>query len=145
MASRPGATAKVFAKSQLKLLVDHSVGEFAILLGLHYEPSGLFSRMFLGRERGSDASATQLAFAGAWAMLNGLIALGAVVGLFLALWQRRYRLLFICVPTILLFMAATGGVGLERFRLPMLLPLLLLASSVFGCCSGGTGEPTGRD
>ncbi len=134
MAARPGVTAKTHAKSQLKLLVDHSAGDFADLLGIPYRPTGLFSRLVLGGDPGEEgAGAAQIAVTLAWVILNVLIAVATFAGVLLGLWRRCYRLLAVCVPTILLFMAATGCVGLERFRVPMLLPMLLLSASVVGC------------
>lgn len=133
MAERPGLAAKVHAKSQLKLFVDHSGRDFALLLGQPYRESGLFSRLALGGEQQKEgAPVVQLVTVGAWTLLNALIALAAAVGIVLALFRRNWRLLFVCVPTIVLFMAATGAVGLERFRLPMMLPLFLSAASLCG-------------
>jgi hypothetical protein len=133
MRSKPRLAAKVHAKSQLKLFVDHSGRDFAVLLGHPYRETGLFSRLVLGGEQEKESGGTvQLVAVGAWTLLNALIAHAAAVCLVLALFRRDYRLLMVCVPTIVLFMVATGCVGLERFRLPMMLPLFLSAASLCG-------------
>jgi hypothetical protein len=133
MRKRPGLTAKVHAKSQLKLMVDHSFQEMAGLLGLLYSPSGLFSRFVL-REK-NDAAPVEmgkLIVPLVWVGTNAVLALFAFLGLASLLVRRQWRLVIICGVTIALFMAATGCVGLERFRLPLLLPLLLSAASFLG-------------
>jgi hypothetical protein len=133
MMAKPRLAAKVHAKSELKLLVDHSAGEVALLLDKPYHPTGLFSRLVLGGRQKSEESRTfQVAAVASWALLNASILLAAVVGCVLAVRRRAIRLLFVCVPTIVLFVVATGCVGLERFRLPLMLPLFLLAASVCG-------------
>jgi hypothetical protein len=133
MLARPALAAKVHAKSQVKLLVDHSAGDFAAVLGREYRPTGLFSRLVLGGNQQNQGGDTgQVVAVLAWLILNVVILSGAALGVLLGLWRRGYRLLLGCVLTIGLLMAATGCVGLERFRLPMMLPLFLLAASVRG-------------
>jgi 4-amino-4-deoxy-L-arabinose transferase-like glycosyltransferase len=133
MAARPGIAAKVHAKSQVKLLVDHSGRDFALLLDQPYKETGLFSRLVLGGDQQKEGASTlQLAAVGAWTLLNAVVALAAAVGLVVTLFRRDWRLFFVCLPTIFLFMAATGAVGLERFRLPMMVPLFLSAASLCG-------------
>jgi hypothetical protein len=115
------------------LFVDHSGRDFALLLDQPYKETGLFSRLVLGGEQRKESGGTlQLAAIGAWTLLNAFVALAAAVGLVVMLVRREWRLFFVCLPTILLFMAATGAVGLERFRLPMMLPLFLSAASLCG-------------
>jgi hypothetical protein len=133
MIARPGPAAKVHLKSQLKLLIDHSGGDFALVLGRPYEPTGLFSRLVLGgKGQNSGGGTFQVLATGAWVLLNASIALAAAVGLVLAVRRHCFRLLAVSLPTILIFVAATGCVGLERFRLPIMLPLILAAASVWG-------------
>jgi len=52
----------------------------------------------------------------------------AVIGANRAVHQRDWRVLIFGVASIILFTSATGSVGLERFRLPMMLPLFVLAA-----------------
>jgi hypothetical protein len=133
MAAKPGLAAKVHLKSEIKLLVDHSGGDLAMVLGREYQPTGLFSRLVLGGNGQSSGGDTlQVIAVAAWVLFNASIVLAAAVGILVALWRRCYRLLIVCLPTIVLFVAATGCVGLERFRLPIMLPLFLAAASLWG-------------
>ena len=63
--------------------------------------------------------------------INVLIAVAAVGGAKRALHRRDWRLFIFGVVSILLFTLATGSVGLERFRMPMMLPLFVLAAGLF--------------
>ena len=47
--AHPSTTAKVAAKSQVKLGIDHSVGLAAGLYGVEYKPSGFFSDVLRGK------------------------------------------------------------------------------------------------
>lgn len=133
MGKRPGLTAKVHAKSQLKLLLDHSFQEMADLLGMPYTSTGLFARFVLGEKNGAaPVEMGRLIVLLLWSGSNAVLALFAFLGLASMLVRRQWRLFIICGATIALFMAATGCVGLERFRLPILLPLLLSAASFWG-------------
>jgi hypothetical protein len=125
---RPMAVARVEVKSLFKLFVDHTLGTAASLLGIPYQPSGLFSRLVL-RDPGASAGGSWgvLLAALGWMGLNALIAFGALIGLGIALWYRSWALLIAGGVTIVLFAAATGAVGLERMRMPIMLPLLILA------------------
>lgn len=141
LAARPRAVERMYAKSFVKLLIDHTYGDVAHALGASYEPSGVFARLVLREHPGKMASdqsnAALLAVLG-WMVFNCIIALGALLGFVRAAWRRQYRLLCFCVPTIAMFVAASGGVGLERFRLPIMLPLFVLAASVWP-------QPAGAD
>jgi len=142
---RPKNVAKVQAKSWIKLFLDHSLDTAAATLGLPYQPSGLFSSFLLGHdptpprqqgnhggpmgEKGSSWATRLGAFV--WMLLNILIALAAVGGANRAMHQRQWRILIFGALSILLFTLATGSVGLERFRMPMMLPMFILAAALF--------------
>jgi hypothetical protein len=61
--------------------------------------------------------------------LNGLIVLAALGGANRAMHQRRWQIVIFGPLTIFLITLATGSVGLERFRMPMMLPLFILAAT----------------
>jgi len=129
---RPKSVIKVQAKSWLKLFVDHSMPTVAEALGIAYRPSGIFSNLIMNSEPRPQASqgnsfVTSI-LALAWMGLNVLILIAAVIGANRALHQRDWRVLIFGVASIILFTLATGSVGLERFRLPMMLPLFVLAA-----------------
>ncbi|HEY1187134.1 MAG TPA: hypothetical protein VGE74_05720 [Gemmata sp.] len=127
--AHPSATAKVAAKSQVKLGVDHSAGLAAGLYGVEYQPSGFFSDLLRGKFDSSKLSVWGL-IALPWTLLNALIVLLALVGLVRAVLRRKWALLFGCLLPIVLFSAATFPVGLERFRLPFMPFLFVLAACV---------------
>jgi hypothetical protein len=142
LAARPTVVAKVEAKSLVKLALDHSAGTAADVLGLSYQPTGLFSRLVLRQAasgEGGGKSANQgigetgkvmVAGAFAWSSFNLVLSLAALAGLFGAFRRFSWRLLVAGGLTLLFFVVATGSVGLERFRLPMMLPIVLLAGSL---------------
>ena len=80
-------------------------------------------------EKGSSWATRLGAFV--WMLLNILIALAAVGGANRAMHQRQWRILIFGALSILLFTLATGSVGLERFRMPMMLPMFILAAALF--------------
>jgi hypothetical protein len=126
--AHPTTTAKVAAKSEVKLCIDHSAGLAGGLYGVEYKPSGFFSDVLRGK---LDTSKLTLwgVLALPWTALNGLIALLAAVGLVRVALRRRWSLVFACVIPIVLFSLATFPVGLERFRLPFMPFLFMLAAS----------------
>jgi hypothetical protein len=132
---RPKSVLKIQAKSWLKLFVDHSLPTAAETLGIAYRPSGLFSNLIMNSEprpqgpQGNSIASSILALG--WMSINCLIAVAAVIGANRALHRRDWRLFVFDVVSILLFTLATGSVGLERFRLPMMLPLFVLAACLF--------------
>jgi hypothetical protein len=132
---RPKSVLKIQAKSWLKLFVDHSLPTAAETLGIAYRPSGLFSNLIMNSEprpqgpQGNSIATSILALG--LMSINGLIAVAAVVGTNRALHRHDWRLFIFGVVSILLFTLATGSVGLERFRMPMMLPLLVLAACLF--------------
>lgn len=127
--AHPGTTAKVAAKSQVKLCIDHSAGLAAGLYGVEYKPSGFFSDVLRGKLDTSKLSVWGL-IALPWTALNALLALLAVVGAIRAAIRRRWALVFGCLVPVVLFSLATFPVGLERFRLPFM-PFLF----VFAACA----------
>jgi hypothetical protein len=139
MRARPVAVLRVHVKSVAKLFLDQSVGSLYAALGRAYTPSGLFSRFVLREGAGSPDGATGPVVASlAWTLLNGAITLAAVLGVIRG-WRSGFRLpVTVSVLTLLLFTLATGSVGIERMRLPIFLPLLLLAGG--GVC-GWSREP----
>lgn len=140
--ARPGACLRVQTKSSLKLFVDHSLGPWYDLLGERYVSSGLFSRLVLGNSDQPNSSGIGGAIVAAcWSGGNALISLAALAGLFRGWRSRRYALILGTGLTIILFTLATGSVGVERMRLPMMLPLFLLAASAFGGPCRMASEP----
>jgi hypothetical protein len=133
LSARPVAAARVLLKSQVKMLIDHSLESAAPVFGKVYVPTGLFSRLVL---RDADAASAPpanpslLAAALIWTGLNVAIACAAVLAVAAGLRRRAWGLLLACVPTIALFAVATGAVGLERMRMPLMIPLLVLAASL---------------
>jgi hypothetical protein len=125
--ARPATTAKVAAKSEVKLCVDHSAGLAAALYGVEYKPSGFFSDVLRGKLDTSKLSVWGL-IALPWTALNALVALLAVVGLVRSALRRRWALVFACLIPVVLFSLATFPVGLERFRLPFMPFLFVLAA-----------------
>ncbi len=125
--AQPATTAKVAAKSEVKLCIDHSAALAAGLYGVEYQPSGFFSDVLRGKVDASKLSVWGM-IALPWAALNALIALSAVTGLIRAAIRRRWALVFGCLIPIVLFSLATFPVGLERFRLPFVPFLFVLAA-----------------
>lgn len=131
--NRPGASLRVQTKSSLKLFVDHSLGPWYDLIGERYVSSGLFSHLVLGNTDQSNSGSIGGAIAaGCWSGGNALISLAALAGLIRGWRSHRYALILGTGLTILLFTLATGSVGVERMRLPMMLPLFLLAAFALG-------------
>src|SRR5262249_23741031 len=58
--ARPGAAARVLVKSQVKLLVSHSLGDLCNILAVHYQPSNLFARLVLGESAESEVQSPAL-------------------------------------------------------------------------------------
>lgn len=126
--ARPAAATRVHVKALFKLMMAHSCSEACQLLGVPYAPSGLFARLLLREKDGSSADNWGTIIAAlVWTGFNVAITLAATMGFLIALKRREYALVLIGGLTIALFLIATGSVGLERFRLPMMLPLFLLA------------------
>ncbi|MBN9123019.1 MAG: glycosyltransferase family 39 protein [Planctomycetes bacterium] len=138
--TRPATTAKVAVKSEVKLCVDHSAGLAAALYGVEYRPSGFFSDVLRGQLDTSKLSVWALV-ALPWTALNGLVALLAAVGLVRCAIRRRWALVFACLIPVVLFSAATFPVGLERFRLPFMPFLFVLAACALWAPERPTAPP----
>jgi hypothetical protein len=139
---RPTALIRVLVKSQVKLLVAHSLGDAYHLLGRSYHPSGLFSRLILAehrREAEGDPATVVLALA--WTLLNIAIAAGAVAGALVAARRGSFLLLSTCGVTILLVAIVTSTNGLERFRIPMMLPLAILVAEAISPAAPRSRSP----
>lgn len=124
----PEATLKVAAKSQIKLMFDHSMG---FLLGQYrqdFESTGMFSELMRGRFAAKSLNWTHWASM-AWMLLNAALALLATVGLVQFARRQRWRLFFGCLLPVLLFSAASFPVGLERFRVPFMFYLAVPAAA----------------
>jgi hypothetical protein len=129
---RPSAAARVVLKSWLKLAVDHSFAAAASMFGGSYTPTGIFSRFVL-HDPGPSLGRPNLPVVVlilSWIGLNAAIALASAVALARAFWRKEWALLIVGGVTIALFTVATGAVGLERMRMPIMLPLLLLTGSL---------------
>jgi hypothetical protein len=134
---KPATMARVQLKSLVKLVVGHSMGTFYPLLGRPYVSSGLFSRFVLREQNSGPASPlTQLILLFAWTAFNAAIAVAASIGVVAAARQHRRSLLAAALVTIGLFAAASGSLGQERLRVPIMLPILLLV----GCAAEGVGD-----
>ncbi len=126
--ARPVPFARVLVKSQVKLFLSHSLSDFYQVLGRPYRPSGLFSRWVLRESEEGEGSLWGVFFALAWVGLNGAIAMLALVGTVGAV-RRRDLVLVACALWVALVAAGTLSNGLERLRMGMVVPLLLLAAS----------------
>ena len=71
--ANPSTTAKVAAKSEVKLCIDHSAGLAAGLYGVEYKPSGFFSDVLRGQLDTSKLSVWGV-IALPWTALNALIS-----------------------------------------------------------------------
>jgi hypothetical protein len=128
LAARPGATARVAVKSQVKLGIDHSAELAAGLYGVQYQPSGFFSNLLSGEFAPSRISAWALV-AIPWVALNALVLLLAAYGVVRCARRRLWPLLFGCLVPVVLFSIASFPVGLERFRIPFMPFLFVLAAA----------------
>jgi hypothetical protein len=111
-------------------MAAHSLGEWYNLLGAVYQPSNLVARLIFREQGESSGQPTTVAFAAAWTLLNLTLAVGALAGAVVAVRRRQYTLALACVLTIALFAVATTSHGLERMRLPIMLPIVLLCGSL---------------
>lgn len=131
---RPIAATMVVIKSAVKIGLDHSLPDVYHALGLAYVPTGLFQRLVLKEETEAGrppGSRWQPILALMWIGVNAGVGLFAAAGALAAVWTKRWRLVVGAVLPVVLFVAASGAVGLERMRLPIMWPLFVLATSVF--------------
>lgn len=126
----PVAVLTVAAKSQVKLFLDHSMDHLLGQYRIDFERSGLFSGLLDGNFTLKRLTMPQGASL-AWMGLNFTITLLALIGLVRWLRFRRWRLFFGCLLPLMLFSLASFPVGLERFRVPMMLYLFVPAAGCF--------------
>ncbi|MGE0529214.1 MAG: hypothetical protein AB7P49_19315, partial [Bdellovibrionales bacterium] len=139
--ARPIAVIKVLVKSFIKLLVDHSLHDMAMVLAIPYQSTGLFSLLLGNPDQIGGINWTAVGLALAWSGFNILLLLAALIGSIRGFRRGLRGLVFACLLTLFGFMVATGAVGLERMRLPMFLPMILLVgcsvpSRYWGLTSG---------
>jgi 4-amino-4-deoxy-L-arabinose transferase-like glycosyltransferase len=134
MLAHPVAAGRVFAKALIQTLISHSTGQLNALLGIPYQPTGLFSK-FVFRET-ANVQSPPLAVVLVpllWMLLNVSLVLGGLAACVRLLRRREWRLLLVAGATVVIFAVATlPAGGLERYRLPFMLPLFLLNASWFG-------------
>jgi 4-amino-4-deoxy-L-arabinose transferase-like glycosyltransferase len=129
--ARPEAATRVLVKSQLRLMIAHSLGDLYRAFGITYQPSNLFARLILREGGQSLGQPLTVTLAAAWTLLNLILAVGAFTGVFVAFRRKQYILALACAVTIVLFAVATTSHGLERMRLPIMLPIVLLCGTLF--------------
>jgi hypothetical protein len=128
--ARPVSAAKVLAKSSMKFALSHSMPDLATVTGREYKPTGLASRLVFGESAGGPSTLSASIFGAlAWTAFNAALVFGALVSFVQFCRQRMWAAAIFGGATIALFLAATGAVGLERMRLPAMLPLVILAAS----------------
>jgi hypothetical protein len=132
IAARPGAVTRVQLKSLALLLIGDSIDTAAAVLGRLGKSSGCFTRLIRGDPAPMSAAWTELLPDILWTTANALIALGALAGLLAAIRLRSWRLVVVGGVTSALLVIGAGSAGGEELRLPNLLPLILLAASLFG-------------
>lgn len=123
--SDPKTTAKILAKSQFKLWFAHSLGDAHRAFGLPYQPSGLMAAFVLG-EGNESGFRPETLMALAWTSLNGLMFIAMLWAIVVSIRRRNWGMLFCCVSLLGLSAAGTMCVGQERFRIPMMVPMLIL-------------------
>jgi hypothetical protein len=128
LVQRPGALARVQAISTIKLGLDHSAGAASRLWGITYTPTGLLSSLRADTPVARPGNAVVLVLVACWIALNAALLIGALIGCVAAARRRAWKIVIPCGLTMLLLTIATGSVGLERFRLPLMLPLLVLCA-----------------
>ena len=145
LGARPSTFVLVQVKSAVRLFVAHSLESVYQGLGQVYTPSGIFSRLILREANDESASGLgAVAMAASWTALNAIICVAALVGAFRG-WRARLRVpVFVCVLTLILFTLATASVGLERMRMPMMLPLVLLCGLAVQTRTEPLTEPGNR-
>jgi len=134
LAARPTVAAKVIAKSWVKLAVAHSVSDAAHLIGEHYQPSNLVSRLLLREQDTGEPrpGLTAMLLPAVWSLANLIILVLALTGAVMGLRKREWGFVLPLVFTIALFTIATMSQGMERFRTPFMFAMFLLAARVMG-------------
>lgn len=127
----PDGVARMYAKSMVKLSIGHSLWTWQRGLGRAYRPSSLFAVLVLGDSAPAERPPVrELLIPAAWLLANLAVAIAAVAGAVRLMWMREWRVLLVLMPPVLALLAATGAVGQERMRLPMMMSLLLLAGAL---------------
>lgn len=119
----------VAIKSQFKLLSDHTLFNWYSIFGYKYVPTGFMSSLLDGgspTKFGSTAIVPLL-----WSLANIVLMLLCLVGAIKLIRRREYVLLLLLLYPIAAFSLASFPVGLERFRLPFMPFIFLLASLPF--------------
>jgi hypothetical protein len=124
-AADPKSTAKVLAKSQIKLWTAHSLGDAARPFGLPHRPSGLLAVFAFG-EAGEGSFRPETVLALAWVGLNVVVVGWMVMAAVRAARRGQWALVLACGGMIFLCAAGTMSNGQERFRLPILVPAFVL-------------------
>jgi hypothetical protein len=130
--AHPFAAFRVQLRSWVKLALAHSMGTLSAVLGMRYQPSNLFSVLVLREDNArSTASSGSLWFALAWALFNLFVFVAATCGILSGVWRQRWLPVAGMVLAALLLTATVGSLGQERMRVPILLPLFLLAGEAW--------------
>lgn len=131
----PALYGRVIKESITKFFTDHSMGGLYQQLGLTYTPTGLRDKLMNGGLSWENFSATLKNPTGwlalAWVGINGLLAVGMVLGTVMLLVRRHWSAFILLGGVMFYFTFATQTTGLERFRLPVLGIQALLAASLF--------------
>ncbi|MEM7681745.1 MAG: hypothetical protein AAF288_07300 [Planctomycetota bacterium] len=129
-ASDPALYAKAMARSGGKFALDHSVGTVATTMGWPYTPMGLREQMLSG-----DVTAVLRRPMGwvplGWTGFNGLLALLAMAGAMRLVWIGYWREAALLAGLVVGVALATQTNGLERFRLPVVPAMALLAAGAW--------------
>ena len=134
----PALYLRVLARSMGKLALDHSAPSLAVSVGLPYEPVGLRDALLSGDVGKALAPAAVIPLA--WTALNAVLIGLALGGGFRLLRRRQFGAFLLLMGLAGALALATQTNGLERFRLPMLPVLALMAGMCVagGCC----GKPS---
>jgi hypothetical protein len=143
-AAGPRAMARVESRSLALLLIGDSMETATAVLGQLDQSRGLFTRFVRGGLVWPGDPWSRMVPDVLWTGLNAVIALAALAGLVAAFRLRAWRLLMVGGLTSLLLVVAAGTAGTERLRLTMMVPLLILAVSVFGRSGTLVANPVGE-
>ena len=130
MLDRPVEAIRIHVRSLARLVLSHSMKDLFEVVGSRYPETGLFSRFAMGESSQSRISSVPaLTAAIAWTAINMAIATLALIGAVVAVMRRNWWLLLAWGAPVVLFAISAGPVGSERLRLPMMLPMFMLATS----------------
>jgi 4-amino-4-deoxy-L-arabinose transferase-like glycosyltransferase len=140
-AAGPKPVARVLAKSQLKLWTSHSLGDALRPFGIEYKPSGL-AAVFVLNEPGRPAFGPQTVLALLWVALNVFLLGWMFVSVVRLIRRRQWAIVLACGGMILLSSAAAMSNGIERYRLPLLVPGFVLIGATL---ARGKERPANRE